>query len=215
VYFNVLEDSGTRRGRVLAKRLFIEPIAGRLRTNEPTELIPRETAAVAVIFRRKTRAGGMPAEEEVLLIKRAVLDTDPWSGHVAFPGGRVEVQDGNFRTTAVRETQEEVGIDLESDAKFLGYMEGFHARTRTILVVPSVFVMTVENAMSRIAPSPEVFSYRWTSFRAFLRRGNRSSYTIAVGESARSFPAYQIEDYMIWGLTERVIATLVDYARQA
>jgi 8-oxo-dGTP pyrophosphatase MutT (NUDIX family) len=195
--------------------LFIESIVGRLRTAEPTKLVPRETAGVAVIFRRKTQNGGTPDEEQVLLIKRAVLETDPWSGHVAFPGGRAEIQDSDFRTTAVREAREEVGIDLESDAKFLGHMDAFQARTRAVLVVPSVFVMKVEDATPRIVLSDEVFSYRWTAFRAFLQRESRSKYTVAVEDAVRSFPAYQIDDYMIWGLTERVISTLVDYAQQA
>lgn len=65
-------------------------------------------AALAAVFRR-----GPSGEEEVLFIKRATNPTDPWSGHVALPGGRAEEADrGEDEVTAARETHEEVGIDL-------------------------------------------------------------------------------------------------------
>jgi hypothetical protein len=57
----------------------------------------------------------------MLYLLRAVHERDKWSGHVAFPGGKLEPQDENIRATAMRETLEEVGIDLKSPAyKYLG-----------------------------------------------------------------------------------------------
>ena len=51
----------------------------------------------------------------LLFIRRAINPNDPWSGNVAFPGGKQDPDDGDDdERTAMRETQEEVGLDLHS-----------------------------------------------------------------------------------------------------
>ncbi len=180
-------------------------ISSLLAWETPVELVPSTTAGVAVLFGRSGEG-----EDRILLIKRADRTGDPWSGHVALPGGRVEGMDGSFRGTAVRETLEEVGIDLDAGGRFLGYMGKFHARTRRILVVPSVFVA---DHIPDVTPSPEVASYRWVPFNELLRRGNTSSHTVRRGKTAFRFPAYEFEDYHIWGVTERILSTMVGAAR--
>jgi 8-oxo-dGTP pyrophosphatase MutT (NUDIX family) len=64
-----------------------------------------QQAAVAVVFRE-----GAQRRPEVLFIKRALHPADPWSGHIAFPGGRVDLDDATVRSAAERETLEEVGL---------------------------------------------------------------------------------------------------------
>ena len=181
-------------------------ISSILAREPPVELVPSATAGVAVLFGRSGEG-----EDRVLLIKRADRTGDPWSGHVALPGGRVEGTDESFRRTAVRETLEEVGIDLDAGGRFLGYMEEFHARTRRILVVPSVFV---SDHIPDVTTSAEVASYRWVPFNELLRRGNTSSHTVGRGKMIFNFPAYEFEDYHIWGVTERILSTMVDAARK-
>ena len=63
-------------------------------------------AAVAMVFREG------PGATELLFIERAQREGDPWSGHMAFPGGRVEPVDPGTRAAALRETHEEVGLSL-------------------------------------------------------------------------------------------------------
>ena len=75
-----------------------------------------ERAAVAVVLREGVHSA------EVLLIERAIFEGDPWSGHMAFPGGRMETADDSSRVTAVRETFEEVGVEL-AHAEYLGHIE--------------------------------------------------------------------------------------------
>lgn len=144
----------------------------------------------------------------MLFIKRAVKDGDPWSGQIAFPGGRVEDGDSSFRDTATRETREEVGIDLRRDSRFLGYLGPFEARTGDIMVVPSLFALTRE---PKVSPDVEVASYKWIPISSFRNPSTRSVYTRERNGTKIDFPSYVVGDYVIWGLTERIISTLIRY----
>ena len=170
-----------------------------LKQDEPTERLERKTASVAVIVK------SAPAGEEVLLIRRAVREGDPWSGDAAFPGGRVEAADGSFRDAAAREAFEEVGFDLAANARFLGYMQQFQARRRDIWVVPSVFLVT--GAVS-LRPNSEVSSYLWVPLPELLVRENRSTFTLVRGEESMAYPSFNLRGYVVWGLTERILSSL-------
>ena len=105
-----------------------------LAAREPRQVVPdtagtsgKTPAAVAMIF-LEARDG-----PEVLYIERARVDGDPWSGHIAFPGGRREPQDSCLRETAERETCEEVGLDL-SAAEHLGRLDDVAAASLTVRV---------------------------------------------------------------------------------
>ena len=84
-------------------------------TNQSTK-----KAAVAVILR--PAPGETLDSTEILFIKRAERDGDPWSGHMAFPGGHMEPDDSDLKESAIRETKEEIGLDLR-DAQFLDKSE--------------------------------------------------------------------------------------------
>ncbi len=141
-----------------------------------------------------------------LMIKRAEREGDPWSGQVAFPGGRRERQDRSLLETAMRETREEVGLDLWRSAVYLGRLGAFRTHAGTMLVVPCAFLMRRDE---RVEPNAEVSSYRWIPVEVFLRENSRSTYTLKrVGENV-NFPAYVYEDYVIWGLSYSMISALL------
>ena len=89
-----------------------------LAAHEPVTLATEgnHQAAVAVVLRD---AKGTP---ELLLIERARREGDPWSGHMAFPGGRLDPTDSDPRSAAERETLEEVGVRL-ARAESLGRLD--------------------------------------------------------------------------------------------
>ena len=82
----------------------IEKARRALAAHRPVARAAPARAAVAMVLR--PAAGGA---SEVLLIERAEKPGDPWSGHMAFPGGRLDPSDPDPRFTAERETFEEVG----------------------------------------------------------------------------------------------------------
>jgi 8-oxo-dGTP pyrophosphatase MutT (NUDIX family) len=57
-------------------------------------------------------------DPEILFIKRAASNKDHWTSHVAFPGGRKDPEDEDDCETAIRETWEEVGIDLREESGY-------------------------------------------------------------------------------------------------
>lgn len=181
----------------------VRTVSGVLRRDEPVERVPVETASVAVVF----LLGDHRRDARLLLIRRSERVGDPWSGHIAFPGGRVEEEDESFSDTAMRETKEELGIDLETEGRFLGYLGVFQARTRRIMVIPSVFV---SDHISTITIGPEVASYRWIAFQSVLDPTNRTTHTVEREGLIATFPAFAFGDYLVWGVTERILTALAD-----
>src|SRR5215203_3343198 len=85
-----------------------------------------EVRRAAILLTMRLRADGEP---EVLMIKRAEAEGDPWSGHIALPGGRMEPGDADLSITAVRETWEETGVDVARDGRLLGHLDDISPRT--------------------------------------------------------------------------------------
>jgi 8-oxo-dGTP pyrophosphatase MutT (NUDIX family) len=173
----------------------MDRIAAGLSRSEPIGKVPGSTAGVAVIF---GSAGSF------VLIKRVERSEDPWSGHVAFPGGRVQAGDTSFFETACREAQEEVGLDLRAKARFLGYMENFEPGNRRVSVVPCVFQLTEEGV---VVQNSEVSSHRWVPLGS-VSASNRDEYIPERGDRRLALPAFRFGDYLVWGLTERILTKL-------
>jgi len=150
-----------------------------------------------------------PQGLEILLIRRAERADDPWSGQIALPGGRYDVGDGDLFATAVRETREETGVDL-SGAERLGVLDDLYPRTSTlppVVVRPFVFGLAQRTAL---VPSDEVQRAFWLPLRRLSEPGVRREVTLTLRGAVRTFPAYLVDDDLIWGMTERILTPFVD-----
>jgi 8-oxo-dGTP pyrophosphatase MutT (NUDIX family) len=168
--------------------------------------IPDETlrrAAVAVILRE----GG--AGLEILFIRRAEHPHDPWSGQMAFPGGRLEPGDADLVATAVRETGEELGLDLATAGDCLGALDEVRAMARlrpmNLAIAPFVFRLK-QDAPLRL--SDEVTSAHWLPLEPLFSGRFRSLHEYELGGSRLQFPCIVYEGLVIWGLTYRMFAAL-------
>jgi 8-oxo-dGTP pyrophosphatase MutT (NUDIX family) len=167
----------------------------------------RTHAAVSVIL----RAG---EELELLLIRRAQAEGDPWSGHMAFPGGRWSPSDPTLRDTAVRETMEETGLCLDTLGLGLGRLEPLEPNTfrlPPISIFPFVFAVPPE-AAARVA-SREVDEIHWTPVASLLTPDAVGTTAIDLGEITRDFPCFRVEGRAVWGLTYRILAGFFDLVR--
>jgi 8-oxo-dGTP pyrophosphatase MutT (NUDIX family) len=157
-------------------------------------------AAVSIVLR--------DAEDaiEVLFIHRAEHPEDPWSGHMAFPGGRTEEGESPL-TTAMRETAEEVGLDL-AQAQLLGALDELQpARRHPLDLAISPFVFRVRpDVVPR--PNHEVRQVCWLALDDLMTDRYRSTYDYSEGDSVLRFPCFRVEERVIWGLTYRMFAEL-------
>ena len=175
----------------------ISEISEKLVSTEPEQGGLR-LAAVAMILKDKSKP-------QVLLIKRSERRTDPWSGQIALPGGKMQNGDPSAKETAIRETIEEVGIDLHK-AEFLGYAEVIPTHTGTMRVVPCVFVLKQE---VEVVPNGEVASSRWIGLKELLSPEARSTYQLNYGGRSVEMPSFVLDDYVIWGLTYRILSSIL------
>lgn len=163
-------------------------------------------AAVALVVRPEA------ADLELLLIKRSAFVGDPWSGHMAFPGGRSDPEDASVLVTAMRETREEVLIDLATHGTLLGRLDDVQPGNQTVRIVVSPFIFAVPPG-SAAAPSHEVAATVWIPMRELLHPGAVIEYLHEYGgTSPLRFPALGFGEYVIWGLTHRILTQFLELA---
>jgi 8-oxo-dGTP pyrophosphatase MutT (NUDIX family) len=108
--------------------------------------------------------------------------------------------------TAVRETKEEVGIDLSRDAVFSGYSSPVRTHTGEMDVIPVVFQL---KRVVRISHSPEVSGHRWARLEELLLPSSQHTYRFETGSLSIAMPAFRAGDYVVWGLTHRILSSLI------
>ncbi|KAI9796407.1 MAG: hypothetical protein M1833_006179 [Piccolia ochrophora] len=119
-------------------------------------------------------------DPEVLFIKRAARAGDRWTSHVALPGGKRDPEDEDDKAAAVRETWEEVGLDLTgSNAIFVGNLPARVVTTSwgkvpLMVLCPFVFLLTRHDVPPLKLQPSEVGSSHWVPIRALLSPSLRS-----------------------------------------
>jgi 8-oxo-dGTP pyrophosphatase MutT (NUDIX family) len=187
--------------------LHVRTIAAALRDHEArtdSDVPSTRRAAVAAIVRDATSGA------DLLFIHRAEDPRDPWSGHMAFPGGHIDPSDGGPLGAALRETREELSLDLDRDARLLGRLSEVRTHLRAghvpHSVTPFVFALTRQVSFT---PSAEVQEALWVPLAFLAERHNRHTFTwIRLGVPV-PMPCYRWDGRTIWGLTLRIIDDLL------
>jgi 8-oxo-dGTP pyrophosphatase MutT (NUDIX family) len=162
----------------------------------------------AILLALRARADGEP---ELLMIKRAEAERDPWSGHIACPGGRMEPGDHDLSVTAVRETWEETGVDVARDGRLLGHLDDLYPRTPSLPPIVIRPYVALVRADVEIVPSHEVAAAFWVPLSALAERGAWRTGTVTVRGIEREVQVFQHGEYTVWGLTERALRQLLTY----
>jgi len=185
-------------------------IRARLDAYRPTVITEPKVARASVALVLRTSGD----DAELLLIQRATRDNDPWSGHMAFPGGRRDPGDTDVIETAVRETREEVGIDLATAAVTIGRLDELRAiaRHRPLDLVISPVVFALERPVTLALSAREVESAVWVPLTFFASPEARVTHSRTLDGIASDFPAFRFDRYTIWGLTHRILEGFLEIA---
>lgn len=145
----------------------------------------------------------------MLLIRRAERPGDPWSGHMAFPGGHHEQIDVDLRATAMRETLEEVALDLR-EHEYLGQLDEVNAMARGrfvgMTITPYVFALSAAPLVLR--PNYEVAELLWGSLSQMFRGEIDAVKEISYDAEKLSLPAFRVQDHLVWGMTHGMLRSL-------
>lgn len=149
----------------------------------------------------------------LLFIKRPDNDRDPFSGHMAFPGGRMELDDNSKLDTAVRETLEEVGININRSARVLGALDDVNPnnpRARNYLVTP--YLSILEEEVDITPDANEVEKTIWVPMHHLVDDKNTQvRIRVRDGREVKDY-AYNYDQYLIWGMTGRVLHQFLSFS---
>ncbi|MEO8909738.1 MAG: CoA pyrophosphatase [Gemmatimonadaceae bacterium] len=162
-------------------------------------------AAVALIFRYEEMRA-----PELLFIRRANYPGDPWSGQVAFPGGREETGDANLANTAIRETREETGLDLDRDGTVIGMLDDLRPQTtRLPAIIVRPYVVLLKRVDTELLLSDEVAMAFWVPLEALRQAESWKDTTVLARGVQVNRRAFHHQGQVIWGMTERILAQLL------
>ena len=200
----------TRSMRVVRDRVAAHLVdAASTTTGELVDRPAHGRAAVAIVIREA--ADGL----QVLLIRRAEHPGDAWSGHMAFPGGREDPVDESLLATAIRETCEEVALNLGQAGRLLGQLAPLPAVARGrpvgMTIVPFVFELVAD---AELTYSDEVVEAVWVPLDPLLQGQLRTTFTVdRGGGEIVELPAHDVNGRIVWGQTYRKLDSLFELLR--
>lgn len=187
----------------------LEAVVAGMSPHRRTRTGEHQEAAVAVVVR--------PREDlEVLLVRRARRQADPWSGHTALPGGRRQPEDAGLLQTALRETEEETGVSIATAGRALGFLDDVEPATpRLPPIVIAPLVAAVGPEVDAIPDGREVTAALWVPLAALRDPEARAEHRIERADFRRVFPAIRHRDHVVWGLTHRILTEFLEVAARA
>ena len=145
----------------------------------------------------------------LLFIQRATHKSDRWSGHIAFPGGRLDAQDATSQQAAERETREEVGFALD-DSQLIGRLDDLRGLSESILVSGYVYGLAQR---PQLAPNHEVQNAFWLSLGEIESKERNVERAFDYKGTDFVLPAIQVldeDDPVLWGISYRFLELLME-----
>ena len=176
----------------------IEEILAKRSLGTVSDSDTRKRASVAMILHQNAK------DLDLLFIERAAHDLDPWSGHIAFPGGKLERGELELQT-AQRETHEEVGIDL-SQGHYLGRLSDVVGANLPVTV--SCCLFGVDRNIFRPVLNEEVRELFWVSLSELRDPVRHLQSMVAFGDKRLEVPAIILpakDKPVLWGITYRLV----------
>jgi 8-oxo-dGTP pyrophosphatase MutT (NUDIX family) len=185
----------------LLERLRAE-LRERLPRRDAPEGVPQ--AAVALLL------APLEGDLELLLIRRSEHPLDPWSGHMALPGGRRDEADTDLLATVRRVVSEEIGVELGA-LSALAELDDLRPVSAPARVVVRPFVFELP-ARPVLALSGEVAAARWSSLLALASSSGETD--VRHLGALRRMPCYRLGEDVVWGMTHRILEPFVELARR-
>ena len=147
----------------------------------------------------------------IAMIKRVLNPADPWSGHYAFPGGKVE-SDESHKQAALRETCEEINL-LVSEDSYLGAFYSFQLKVegKPIDFAISSHLSVLSGDLPELAPQPsEVDQAYWFTMKELLNPHHRVHEKFEVFSGNIFRPCIKFDGHTIWGISYYILRELVE-----
>jgi 8-oxo-dGTP pyrophosphatase MutT (NUDIX family) len=171
-------------------------------------LSPADAAAISVLGRTDAAVlvpMYVAAEEIHLVFTKRNDELRRHGGEISFPGGRREDSETDLRETALREAQEEIGLDPDA-VEIVGALQPTPTIATGYAVYP--FVGLIDAGRSWIPHAGEVAAVLELTL-AELVAGYGRRRLVRRGVPIRT-DTYLVADHLIWGATARILADLID-----
>jgi len=185
-------------------RFTLSELRSKLAAASIEDPVEEPAAAVATVLREG------PSGAEALFIKRAEREGDPWSGHLAFPGGKREPGDASLLATSIRETEEEVGLRLVPGER-VARLGDVRARTNGYRVAQ--FVFAIDDPDPPLVANAEVAATLWVPLARI--EGDEGKETMTWNADGRTLvlPCVRLGEHVLWGMTYRMASQVIAAAR--
>jgi 8-oxo-dGTP pyrophosphatase MutT (NUDIX family) len=147
----------------------------------------------------------------IVFIKRA-NSGGPHSGQIGLPGGKYELSDRDLIDTALRETEEEVGVK-QADVTVLGKITSLFIPVSNITVLPVVGSINYHPVFEK--QESEVDEIIEVPLHEFIQESNKFIKTFTIREFEIVAPCYYAKEHVIWGATAMIMSEFVEIVNRA